>query len=192
MRLSSLDGIAVVGLGLGAVFGPLGAIVSETHLRQTFWALDGAGLVVATALLAIRFLRMGSDCVAAGYFVFAVAEGLILSGAAAGLEASVPSFAAGILLWAAALLMVSLPRQFAFWVRLSGTLAAVLFIITAGQLFLGAQLLPTSAPLPFLAYPVLVLTLLGWIWELAMRQPAQDGGSVTAEWRSSRTTTRVK
>jgi len=41
-----------------------------------------------------------------------------------------------------------------------------LFAITAGQIYAGEVLLPTSAPLPFLAYPFLVATLLGWAWML--------------------------
>jgi hypothetical protein len=28
------------------------------------------------------------------------------------------------------------------------------------------QLLPTSSPLPYFAYPFLVLTFAGWIWKL--------------------------
>jgi hypothetical protein len=34
------------------------------------------------------------------------------------------------------------------------------------RLFAGEPLLPTSAPLPFFAYPFLVATLLGWAWTL--------------------------
>ncbi len=31
--------------------------------------------------------------------------------------------------------------------------------------------MPTTSPLPFFAYPVLVLTFLGWIWSL-LREPS--------------------
>ena len=51
-------------------------------------------------------------------------------------------------------------------VRAVGLLAAVLFIITALRIFWGEPLLPTTSPLPFFAYPFLVLTFLGWIWSL--------------------------
>jgi len=44
--------------------------------------------------------------------------------------------------------------------------SAVLFIITSARIFWGEQLLPTSAPLPTYAYPVLVATFAGWIWTL--------------------------
>ena len=51
---SPLDMVAIVGLVAGAVFGIAGTLVSQASLRQTFWAIDGVGIVVATTLLAIR------------------------------------------------------------------------------------------------------------------------------------------
>jgi hypothetical protein len=158
--------VAAMGLVLGGVFGLLGTVVSNPNLRSASWGLDGAGLVVATSILAIQFFRKGSDLVAAGFLVFAVGEGVILSGVAATLPESVPSFAAGTALWSAALLLISIPKEFAIWVRLAGILAAALFAIVAGRIFWGEQLLPTSSPLPFFAYPFLVLTLAGWVWTL--------------------------
>ena len=38
--------------------------------------------------------------------------------------------------------------------------------IVAFRIFWGEQVLPTSTPLPFFAYPFLVLTFVGWIWAL--------------------------
>jgi hypothetical protein len=55
-------------------------------------------------------------------------------------------------------------------VRLIGMLAATPFAVTSPLILSGAALFPISSPLPFLAYPFLVLTFLGWIWSL-MRQP---------------------
>ena len=86
-----------------------------------------------------------------------------MSGTAAGLAGSVPSFGGGVVLWAAALLLISIPQVFAAWVRLAGVLAAVLFVVVATRIFWGEQLLPTSTPLPFFAYPFLVLTFVGWM-----------------------------
>lgn len=62
----SLDIVAAIGLGIGAVFGLAGTLVSQAPLRQAFWVIDGVGLVVAGALLTTKFLRKGNDCVAAG------------------------------------------------------------------------------------------------------------------------------
>jgi hypothetical protein len=121
---------------------------------------------MACALLTLVFYRRGQDLVAAGFLVFAIGEGLILSGAAMDLAASVPSFGAGTSLWALALVLISIPRVFPLPVRLLGFFTAVLFGVTAVQILAGIQVTPTTAPLPFYAYPVLVATLVGWIWTL--------------------------
>jgi hypothetical protein len=93
------DIIAIVGLILGATLGIGGTLVSTDSLRQIFWMMDGVGVVVATSLLAVRFVRGGDDIGAAGFIVFALGESLLVSGNAAGLEASVPSFGGGVALW---------------------------------------------------------------------------------------------
>jgi hypothetical protein len=79
---------------------------------------------------------------------------VMLSGTAAGPVASVPSFAAGTALRTVGLLLVSIPRGLASVVRLVGLASAILFAVVAARIFWGAPLLPTSAPLPFFAYPV--------------------------------------
>ena len=162
--------VASIGLVLGAVFGVAGTVVAQPNFRSTFWAIDAVGLVVATVLLAFKFFRAGNDFVASGFLVFAIGEGVMLSGTAATLEASVPAFAAGTALWSAGLLLNSVPKVLAGWVRVVGVLAAILFATTSATIFLGGRILPTSSPLPFFAYPFLVLTFVGWIWTL-LRQP---------------------
>jgi hypothetical protein len=157
---------AAIGLALGGVFGMLGTMVAERNLQAAFWAVDGVGLVVATALLALRFFRTGNDVVAAGFLVFTIGESVMLAGTAESLAGSVPSFAAGTALWSAALLLTSVPKEFASWIRLVGAVGAILFAITAARIFWGEQVLPTTSPLPFFAYPFLVLTFAGWIWTL--------------------------
>jgi hypothetical protein len=163
--------IAAVGLALGGALGMAGAMVSQQNVQAILWAIDGAGLVMATALLAMKYFRLGNDIVAGGFLVFAIGEGVILlSGPAAGLAGSIPAFAAGSALWGTALLLVSIPKLFAAPVRLLGIASAVLFIITSARIFWGEQLLPTSTPLPTYAYPFLVATFVGWIWTL-WREP---------------------
>ena len=164
---SSINVIAAVGLALGGALGLAGAMVTEQNLQAILWAIDGAGLVMATPLLAIKYFRTGNDVVAGGFLVFAIGESLImLSGPAAGLVGSVSAFAAGTALWGTALLLVSIPNMFAVPIRILGMVSAVLFIITAARIFWGEQLLPTSTPLPTYAYPLLVATFVGWIWTL--------------------------
>ena len=166
MKARKLNIVAAVGLAFGAVFGLAGTVVTQPHLQATLWAIDSVGLVIAAALLTVKFLRKGCDCAAAGFLVFAIGESVMLSGTAAGLVGSVPAFAAGTALWAAALLLISIPKEFAGWVRLVGIATAILFATNAARIYWGEQLLPTSSPLPFFAYPFLVITFIGWIWAL--------------------------
>ena len=166
MRSNTLDTVAAIGLAIGGALGLAGTFVGSDALRETLWTIDGVALVVATALLTMRYQRLGNDCVAAGFLTFLAGESLLLAGNAAGLQASVPSYVGGISLWAAALVMVSAPKTFALWMRLTGVVAAALFVASVGMILWGAPLLPTSSPLPAAGYPFLVLTFIGWIWTL--------------------------
>ena len=94
-----------------------GSTVSAQNVRAACWALDAVGLVVATSILALGYFRKEKHAVATGFLVFAIGEGVMLSGTAGSLEASVPAFAAGTALWSAALLLTSMPREFAIWIR---------------------------------------------------------------------------
>jgi hypothetical protein len=109
---------------------------------------------------------VGQDFVASGFLVFAIGQGLIVSGAAMELAASTPSFGAGCGLWAVGLALISVPQAFPLAIRILGLVAAAMLAVTALQIFSGAPILPTSSPLPFFAYPFLVATLFGWIWAL--------------------------
>jgi hypothetical protein len=161
-----LNRVACFGLALGGIFGMAGSMVAAANLRAAFWALDAVGLVVAASILALSYFRQEKLAIAAGFLVFSIGEGVMLSGTAASLEASVPAFAAGTALWSAALLLTCLPKEFVLWTRLAGLIAAILFAVTAGQIFWGVALTPLTRPLPFFGYPFLVLTFAGWIWTL--------------------------
>jgi hypothetical protein len=82
------------------------------------------------------------------------------------LTASVPSFEARTGMWAVALALISIPSAFPVIVRILGGIAAVMLAVTAGQIFAGVQILLTSSPMPFYAYPFFVATFFGWIWTL--------------------------
>jgi hypothetical protein len=153
-----------MGLVIGALLGMAGTFAPSASLRGLAWGLDGTALVVSTALLAIHHVRRGNDVVAAGFLVFMVGEGLILSGSAMDLAASAPSFAAGVGLWAASLALVSASAAMPPLVRGVGFLGSLLFAVVAVQIFSGRALTPLSEPLPFFAYPFLAATLLGWAW----------------------------
>ena len=158
--------VASVGLALGGIFGMAGTFAPDPHLRATLWAIDGLGLVMATALLTIMFYRLGHDVVASGFLIFAIGEGIILTGAPMEINASVPAFGTGTGLWALSLCVTSLPAVFPLPVRIIGIIGALLFFVTSFQIFAGATITPLSSPLPSLAYPLLVATLFGWIWSL--------------------------
>jgi hypothetical protein len=165
--------LASIGLAVGGALGMAGTFATTASLRGLAWGIDGAALVMASALLTVRFFRSGQDLAAAGFLVFAVGEGVILSGAAMDLPASVPSFGAGSALWSMALVLISSPSVFPIFVRLLGFAAAILFAVTAAQIFAGTQLTPLSRPLPFFAYPVFVATFVGWIWTLLKSDGSQ-------------------
>jgi hypothetical protein len=156
--------LAPSALVIGAVLGLAGTFAPSPSFRGIAWGLDGVALIVAGAMLTIHHFRRGNDLAAAGFLVFVVAEGLILSGAAMDLVASVPSFAAGVGLWAASLALVSASGVMPPLVRGVGFVACILFTVVAVQIFSGQVLTPLSQPLPFFAYPFLAATLLGWAW----------------------------
>jgi hypothetical protein len=155
--------IASCGLVVGAVFGIAGTFAAPP-LRGLLWGIDGIALVVASAILAIHYLRKGDDTAAAGFLAFLAGETLIVSGAAMELAASVPSFAAGAGLWAASLALVSSSNAMPRPLRIIGFVASLLLAVSAVQMFSGRPLTPLSQPLPFFAYPFLAATLVGWAW----------------------------
>ena len=79
---------------------------------------------------------------------------------------SVPSLGAEMALWACALLTYERFEGFAGWIRAIGIVGSILFAITSARIFWGEAVLPTASPLPFFAYPFLVLTFACWIWTL--------------------------
>ena len=167
--------VAPICLVIGALLGLAGTFAPSPALRGLAWGIDGIALTVAAAVLAVHFLGQRSNLLAAGFLVFIAGQALVLSGAAMSLEASAPSFAAGAGLWAAALILVSVPKVMPGPVRTLGGLAGFLLGATALQVFAGRNLTPLAEPLPFFAYPLLVLTLIGWAWWC--RQAPSGSGS---------------
>ena len=163
---NSVNLLTVILLALGGTFGMAGTFVAQRNIQAAAWAIDGVALVVATALLAVKFFKVGNDFAAAGFLVFSIGESVMLVGTATSVTESVSSFAAGTALWSAALLLTSIPREFAVWTRVVAVIGAVLFAVTSARIFWGDQIFPTSRPLPFYAYPFLVLTFVGWIFKL--------------------------
>ena len=166
MNNRTLRHLAALGLAVGGIFGLAGTFAPSAGMRGLAWGIDGLGLVMASALLTVSYFRDGYDVVAAGFLVFAVGHGLIVSGAAMSLTDSVPSFGAGAGLWAVGLMLISVPTVFPLVSRVLGLTTSLLFASTALRIFSGASLDPLSTPLPFFIYPVFVATLATWIWTL--------------------------
>ena len=162
---------AAVLLVVGAALGMAGTFAPSAALRGLAWGIDGTALVVASALLSVRYVRRGNDLAAAGFLVFLVAETLIVSGSAMDFVALAPILAAGMALWAAALVLVGLSGVMPLWVNAAGFVGALLFAVAALQIFAGRPLTPLSEPLPFFAFPFLAATLVGWAWTEYRRQP---------------------
>src|SRR5215469_16718817 len=99
--------LTVILLVIGGAFGMAGTFVAQRNLQAAAWAIDGVALVVATALLALKFFGAGSDFAAAGFLVFSIGESVMLVGTATIVSESVSSFAAGTALWSAGLLLTS-------------------------------------------------------------------------------------
>ena len=98
---------ASTGLLIGGILGMVGSFLPSASLRSLAWSLDGIGLIIASALLAIYYLRKGYDGTAAGFLIFTIGKALILSSSGIDLDANVTSFAAGAGLWAASLALIS-------------------------------------------------------------------------------------
>ena len=170
MQHKSSKILVSVGLALGGILGLAGVFAPSSELRGLAWGIDGLALVMATSVLAFMQFRKGQDIAASGFLVFAIGQGLIVSGAARELDASIASFGAGCGLWSVGLFLVSVPKAFPLIVRIVGLVTAGLMAATALMIFGGGDILPTSAPLPFFAYPFLVATFFGWIWSLFVEQ----------------------
>ncbi|MEQ1580558.1 MAG: hypothetical protein ABL964_08200 [Steroidobacteraceae bacterium] len=161
--INRLTVVASGSLVVGGVLGLVGSF-APAAMRGIAWGLDGTALIIGVALLAVHHIRLGNDQLAAGFLVFLAGQTLVVSGSAMELSASSATFGAGVGLWAAALALVSASSAMPIFVRATGGIAAILFAVTAFQIYGGTALDPLSKPLPFNAYPLFVLTLFGWAW----------------------------
>ena len=164
MRDKQLLTVAATALVVGALLGMAGSFAPSAELRGLFWGVDGTALVVGTAMLAVHHVRRGNDLLAAAFLVYMVGETLMVLGASMELTASAPLLAAGTALWSASLALASASDLMPRFVRVTGAIGSLLFAITAIQNFAGGQLTPLSRPLPFLGFPFLAATLIGWAW----------------------------
>jgi len=111
---------------------------------------------------------------AAGFLLLAIGETAIFSSCATNLDDNIPSFAAGTILWAVAIAVLSFQKSFPLFVRCTGLIAAILFAIVSIHIFTGHPLNALAKPLPFFAYPFYAATLVGWAWTLVKRHSRSE------------------
>jgi hypothetical protein len=159
-------------LGLGGNFIHVGPA------QNVVYTISSLGIIMGSALLAAWFARQGRDTVAIGFALLALAEGIILSSLF--LSASTPtdpgayaSFAAGVALYAVALLLASIPPAFPLWTRIAGALAAVPFAAHALLSLLGRSPAP-SGPLASIGYVLLTVATVGWMITVLRAAPSSQ------------------
>jgi len=166
MKEKKIVSTAVGGLLVGCVLGMAGSIVPSSTFRNVAWATGSAGIILAGALLAMRFFRNGRDGAAAGFLTLVIGEAVVFSSCATNLDDNISSFGAGIFLWALSIAFLSIQKVFPLVVRLTGIIAAGLFAAASILILTGHPVNALAKPLPFLAYPFYAATLVGWAWTL--------------------------
>ena len=168
---------ASIGLLIGGILGLAGSFAPTDSLRCIAWVIDGVGLTIACFILAIYYYRKGLGVTAIGFLVFGVGECFILSSTSIDLEEHTSTFGVGVSLWAMALFIISSQPTYPVFVRCTGWFTAVLFSIVSILIFTNHSLHPLTKPLPFYAYPFLVITIFGWVRTLLRKYPSKQGSS---------------
>lgn len=159
-RESKSKGIVTVGLAVGGVLGFSGSFLSPGAVQNMLYAVSAVGLILAATLLAAEHASTGRQRAAAGFALLALGETRLLNPTdAPGADAS---FAAGVLLYAAGLLLVALSSWAPRWVRATGAAAAVFFAAHA-LVYFGGGTVDSTGPLASIGYGLLTVTVAGWI-----------------------------
>ena len=164
--------IASIGLIIGAVFGIAGGMLTDAHMQACAYEISSIGLIYASAMLCILYLRQSQDVLAAGWLLMCIGEAAMSTGTGGGQPFSQPMFAAGMGIYLPALLMISIPAVYPLWSRISGLIAAGLFTITAGLIYSGTEVLSTHT-LPTMAYTLLTIGMIGYIMTLLKKDSSK-------------------
>lgn len=161
----TINMLASAGLAIGFLFGMTANIFAGDVSKIVMYEISSVGLTAACVLLGVKFIREQKDLLASGFLLFAIGEGVMSGGTALGEVAGQASFAAGLALYVPALLLISLPKGFPLWTRITGIAASVPFLIAASIIFTGGKV-SSSDVLPAVAYALLTVTIIGWIIRL--------------------------
>ena len=169
------DGRSIVigSLAVGAVLGFGGNFVEPGNTQSILYALSAAGLITASVLLALQHASAGGRLAAAGCALLALGETRVLNPIDA--PGGEGSFAAGVLLYAPALLLIALAPWAPRWARAVGAVAAIPFAVHA-LIFLGGGAIDSTGPLAEIGYALLTVTIVGWIIQVR-----RDGATIPTE-----------
>lgn len=151
--------IIVGGLVVGAVLGFGGNFVEPGNVQSVLYGVSALGLILASVLLAVEHAFVGDRFAAAGFALLALGETRVLNPTDA--PGGEGSFAAGVLIYAPALLMIALSTWAPRWVRLVGVIAAVPFAIHS-LVYLGGGAIDSTGPLAGAGYALFTVTIVGW------------------------------
>ena len=140
-------------------------------MQDTLHGLSAVTLVLGSILLALEHAAFGHKLAAAGFAMLAFGEARILN--PHGVPGGDASFAAGVLLYAPALLLMATSPWAPRWTRMVGAMAAVPFA-AHGLAFFGGAAVESDGPLPSVGYALLTLTIIGWVITV-LRGPATHG-----------------
>lgn len=171
--------IIVGGLVVAAVLGFGGNFVEQGGTQNVLYGLSALGLILASVLLVVEHISTGHRLAAAGFALLALGETRILNPTdAPGAQAS---FAAGVLLYAPALLMIALSPWAPRWVRAVGAIAAVPFA-THSLVYLGGGAIDSTGPLAGIGYALFTITVVGWALTVLRSEQAAPAGTSPREF----------
>lgn len=165
---SKTNGIVIGGLSVGAVLGFAGNFATPGPVQDLMYAVSAVGLILAAMLLAVEHVTSGRRLAATGFALLGLGETRLLNPTdAPGGDAS---FAAGVMLYVPALLLVALSSWAPRWVRIVGVAAAVFFAAHA-LVFFGGGAVDSTGPLTSIGYTLFTVTIVGWVITV-LRAPA--------------------
>jgi hypothetical protein len=155
--------VIVGGLGVGVVLGLAANAFQEGTTRDLMHALSSMGLVVGAAILAVRMGLRGAALPAAGFALLAVSEVAMWSTGGPSQPGSEPTFAMAVLFGAPGLALAATAPELPSWCRAAAVLSAAAFAVH-GMRYLVGEAVSSEDALVGLAYLLLTVAALGWMW----------------------------
>lgn len=152
--------IAAIGLLIGIIFGQLGMFLHDWSIL--LYEISSVGLIVATTLLSLKFLREEKDMTTAGFIVLTLGEAVMSGGNALGEIGGMAAFGAGLAMYVPSFWLLGFGTGIPKWTRFTIVAASVPFLIAATQIFIGKEVTPAS-PFVGAGYAFLTISTIGWV-----------------------------